>query len=207
MRFAFIRDHTASFEVTIMLRVLNVSKSGFYAWLKRLTSLEPRKTRCYSRRSKQFTKLPECHTAVQESRLHSGTLGLESRNIAWHDSCEPLSCAVSRIGKCGCPPRTASMVNRVVRICSSAISPRANRIKSGFQTSRIYQRRKAGWGCPCFVDSSRLKPLGSARTRLDSDSPSSSVTVACCKTPPSTRTPTPASRVSSHAIFANPIPV
>ena len=38
MRFAFIRDHTALFEVTIMLRVLKVSKSGFYAWLKRLTS-------------------------------------------------------------------------------------------------------------------------------------------------------------------------
>ena len=37
MRFAFIRDHTALFEVAIMLRVLNVSKSGFYAWLKRLT--------------------------------------------------------------------------------------------------------------------------------------------------------------------------
>ena len=42
MRFAFIRDHTALFEVSIMLRVLNVSKSGFYAWLKRLTS--PRAT-------------------------------------------------------------------------------------------------------------------------------------------------------------------
>ena len=43
MRFAFIRDHTALFEVAIMLRVLNVSKSGFYAWLKRLTS--PRATK------------------------------------------------------------------------------------------------------------------------------------------------------------------
>ena len=38
MRFTFIRDHTALFEVAIMLRVLGVSKSGFYAWLKRLTS-------------------------------------------------------------------------------------------------------------------------------------------------------------------------
>jgi putative transposase len=38
VRFAFIRDHIALFEVAIMLRVLNVSKSGFYAWLKRLTS-------------------------------------------------------------------------------------------------------------------------------------------------------------------------
>ena len=38
MRFTFIRDHTALFEVSIMLRVLGVSKSGFYTWLKRLTS-------------------------------------------------------------------------------------------------------------------------------------------------------------------------
>jgi putative transposase len=42
VRFTFIRDHTALFEVAIMLRVLSVSKSGFYAWLKRLTS--PRAT-------------------------------------------------------------------------------------------------------------------------------------------------------------------
>ena len=38
MRFAFIRDHSALFEVAIMLRVLNVSKGGFYVWLKRLAS-------------------------------------------------------------------------------------------------------------------------------------------------------------------------
>ena len=37
MRFTFIRDHTALFEISIMLCVLGVSKSGFYAWLKRLT--------------------------------------------------------------------------------------------------------------------------------------------------------------------------
>ena len=37
MRFAFIRGHTALFEVSIVLRVLNVSKSGFHAWLERLT--------------------------------------------------------------------------------------------------------------------------------------------------------------------------
>jgi HTH-like domain len=38
VRFTFIRDHTDLFEIAIILRVLSVSKSGFYAWLKRLTS-------------------------------------------------------------------------------------------------------------------------------------------------------------------------
>jgi putative transposase len=39
VRFAFIRDHTHVFEVSIMTRVLRVSTSGFYAWLKRPVSI------------------------------------------------------------------------------------------------------------------------------------------------------------------------
>ena len=35
MRFAFVSDHSALFEVSIVLCVLNVNKSGFCAWLKR----------------------------------------------------------------------------------------------------------------------------------------------------------------------------
>jgi len=32
MRFQFIREHIGEFEVGIMCRVLEVTRSGFYAW-------------------------------------------------------------------------------------------------------------------------------------------------------------------------------
>ena len=86
MRFAFIRDHTALFEVSIMLRVLNVSKSGFYAWLKRLVSPRAKQNATrYSRRSKPSTTLLERRMVARGSRLHSGALGLEFHGIVWHD--------------------------------------------------------------------------------------------------------------------------
>ena len=33
MRFAFIRRHTGEFPLDVMCRVLEVSASGYYAWL------------------------------------------------------------------------------------------------------------------------------------------------------------------------------
>lgn len=38
MRYAFILEHRASFDLAIMLRVLEVSSSGYYAWCGRPTS-------------------------------------------------------------------------------------------------------------------------------------------------------------------------
>ena len=38
MKFAFIRDYLSSFEVEAACRVLQVSRSGLYAWLKRSPS-------------------------------------------------------------------------------------------------------------------------------------------------------------------------
>ena len=43
MRFEFIRAEKVRFPVRLMCRLLEVSRSGFYAWLKRRDSLEPAK--------------------------------------------------------------------------------------------------------------------------------------------------------------------
>ena len=43
MKFAFIRDHLGSFEVEAACRVLQVSRSGHYAWLKRSPSARQRR--------------------------------------------------------------------------------------------------------------------------------------------------------------------
>ena len=45
MRFAFIRAEKASFPVTVMCRVLQVAKSGFYAWRSRPESTRTRDDR------------------------------------------------------------------------------------------------------------------------------------------------------------------
>ncbi len=40
MKYAWIKMHTAEFATAVMCRVLKVSKSGYYAWLKRKPSLQ-----------------------------------------------------------------------------------------------------------------------------------------------------------------------
>ena len=45
MKYAFIQQHTGSFRVSAMCRVLEASRSGFYAWRRRQDHPSPRKQR------------------------------------------------------------------------------------------------------------------------------------------------------------------
>ena len=45
MKYAFMENHSGTFRVTSMSRVLQVSRSGFYAWRKRQSQPSPRQQR------------------------------------------------------------------------------------------------------------------------------------------------------------------
>ena len=42
MSYAFIREHVADFPIQVMCEVLDVSRSGYYAWVSRLEEGRPR---------------------------------------------------------------------------------------------------------------------------------------------------------------------
>ncbi len=46
MRYRFIREHREAFPVNLMCQVLEVGRSGFYAWLNRCESPRSRENRC-----------------------------------------------------------------------------------------------------------------------------------------------------------------
>ena len=60
MKFAFIEEHLGEFEVRAVCRVLDVSESGYYAWLKRPVS----------RRAERRAALAEKIKAVHEANRH-----------------------------------------------------------------------------------------------------------------------------------------
>ena len=45
MKYAFMKQHIDEFSINGMCRVLNASRSGFYAWLKSQTQLSVRQKR------------------------------------------------------------------------------------------------------------------------------------------------------------------
>ena len=54
MKYQFIADHREEFEITVMCRVLAVSRSGYYAWRKRPTSPRKMADRALSQQIKQI---------------------------------------------------------------------------------------------------------------------------------------------------------
>ncbi len=64
MRYAFIRDHRETWPVEVQCRVLEVSRSGYYAWLRRPPSLAAQ------RRAQLTERIRQIHT-----RPHHGNYG------------------------------------------------------------------------------------------------------------------------------------
>jgi putative transposase len=76
VKYAVIRAHRREFRVSLMCRVLEVSRSGFYDWLKR----EPREQtpeeqrlrveiRSIHRRSRRSYGSPRVHRALRKRRI------------------------------------------------------------------------------------------------------------------------------------------
>ena len=61
MKYAWIKDYRGEFPVAVMCRVFNVSKSGFYGWLKRPESKRAKRNRAI-------------HAAVKEVYEDSGQI-------------------------------------------------------------------------------------------------------------------------------------
>ena len=77
MRFAFINEHREVWSITIQCDVLNVSRSGFYAWRGR----DPSETE--RRRTALTEKIQEVHQASRETygapRVHAELLAQGER--------------------------------------------------------------------------------------------------------------------------------
>lgn len=72
MRYRFIRNHREAFPVGLMCQVLEVGKSGFYAWLRRPESLRSRANRrllveikAVHQRSRQTYGSPRVHADLK----------------------------------------------------------------------------------------------------------------------------------------------
>jgi len=79
MKYRFIEDHRAEFEITVMCRVLAVSRSGYYAWRKRPVSsremanqgLKQQIKEIYQQ-SRQTYGSPRIHTELRENGIKCG---------------------------------------------------------------------------------------------------------------------------------------
>lgn len=79
MRFQFIHDHRQAYPLTLMCRVLAVSRSGYYAWRKRGPSARKMADkvllaliRLHHKKSRGSYGSPRIHEALHEEGVHCG---------------------------------------------------------------------------------------------------------------------------------------
>ena len=68
MKFHFIREHREIFRVAMMCKVLRVSRSGFYAWLKRPLPRRPERDEALVNRIRQVHA--RSHGTYGSPRVH-----------------------------------------------------------------------------------------------------------------------------------------
>jgi putative transposase len=79
MRFQFLDDHQQQFPITLMCRVLDVSRSGYYAWRKREPSARKMADqvllaliRLHHKKSRGAYGSPRIHQAIQKEGIRCG---------------------------------------------------------------------------------------------------------------------------------------
>lgn len=107
MRFRFIREHRETFQVGRMCRVLRVSRSGFYAWLKR----------------------PICRRKIEDSRLAQRIASIHKRSRKTYGSprvhaallAEGEHCGRKRVARLMREHRIRSVVQRRYRVSRTTV--------------------------------------------------------------------------------------
>lgn len=122
MKFAFIKEQLSAFSVEICCKVLEVSRSGYYLWLRR-----PASARAY-RRQELARKIAQVH---EQNRKVYGS---------------PRVCQALRAqGESVCENTVADISSRLRRMCWTASSRPSCRIRSGRWTSPTSRQTRAGF--------------------------------------------------------------
>ena len=90
-RFEFILEHRSEHTITLMVRVLNVSRSGYKNWFDRRGVLSPQAHRCLRRDERIFE-------AFQASKQRSGTIRIQHDLESQGHSCDikTITCSMRR---------------------------------------------------------------------------------------------------------------
>ena len=148
MKYAWIGSHRNEFEVEAMCRVLAISKSGFYAWLKRPLCAGQLRTKALLNPIKSGSTRVARSMAHREFSRICGHRKLRSAKTPWPKSCAKTVFAQRRKKpSCRVQP-IPNMSFRLWKIRWLGIFRRILRIENGSRTSRISRRRKAGYFWP-----------------------------------------------------------
>ena len=144
MKFQFIKDHSDRFQIRRMCRVLEVSPSGYYAWLHRPESNRVRENRrlvveikAIHKENRRVYGSPRIHAEHKEREIHV------SENRVARLMRENAASVPSR-RKSTRPPRTPIIITRWLPICLIETLRRTAPTKNGWRTLGLFPLVKAG---------------------------------------------------------------